>query len=334
MNEEAMLKQRGPGWRRLHELTSMAGHSFKRLTKPELEEFVRLYRQTCADLAYLTTRSSNESVVTYLNEIVGKAYSQLYREPYTPWSKRVRAAIIAGAVTVRRRRWAVFAAIGVFFAAAFVSSGLLTYSDDFREFYIPQDAGSRANFEHWKSGEFDPRTEEESSMMTAFYASNNPKVSIVTNAVGAVSFGIITCMMLWFNGTMLGALGFEMLGVGKLGFLLSSILPHGVTEIGGIFMAGAGGLIMGAALIRPGSRTRGQALREAGKDAFVLVMLSIVMTLLAAPIEGFFSFDPRIPQWAKILVAVATLGAWLFYFVGYGRSEDVPLVQKPEGLVW
>lgn len=321
MNEEAILNQRGPGWRRLQELTSKAGHSFKKLDKSELEEFVRLYRQTSADLAYLTTRSSNESVVAYLNDVVGRAYSQLYREPYRAWTKRIPEAILAGAQTVRRCKWAVFVSIGIFLGASFISAGLLSYSDDFREFYLPE--STKQLHEGWKSGEFDARTDDQSSAMTAFYAGNNPKVAIMTNAFGAVSFGVITCMLLWMNGLMLGALAFDMMSVGKLGFLLSSIMPHGVTEIGGIFMAGAGGLVMGAALIRPGNRTRGEALRIAGKDAFVLVILSIVMTLLAAPIEGFFSFDPRIPQWSKVMVGAITLGAWLFYFVGYGRSGEV-----------
>lgn len=332
MNEEAMLKQRGAGWKRLHELSTKAGHTFKRLTPRELEEFVRLYRQTSADLAYLTTRSSNESVVTYLNEIVGRAYSQLYREPYRPWVQRLGDAVAAGAITVRRRRWAVFASIGIFLLGAVVSSGLLAYSDEFRDFYVPDD-GTRSLFEHWKSAEFDPRTEDESSMMTAFYASHNPRVAILTNAAGAVSFGLVTTFLLWTNGIMLGALGFEMFGVGKLGFLLSSILPHGVTEMGGIFMAGAGGLLMGCALIRPGNRSRAIALREAGKDAFVFVLLSILMTLLAAPIEGFFSFDPRVPQWSKVLVAAVTFVAWMLYFGTYARGQENASIEGAEGPV-
>lgn len=328
MNEETMLKQRGPAWRRLQELTGKAGHSFKRLTDDELEEFVRLYRQTSADLAFLTTHSSNESVVQYLNSVVGRAYSQLYREQYVPWGRRIADGMLAATETVRRRKWYFFVAVGLFFVAAFVSAGLLSYSDEFRAFYIPPEM--EEGFEGWKSGQFDQRTGGESVLMTGLYAGHNPTVSIMANAVSTVSFGILTVMIVWMNGAIMGALAFEMATVGRLDHLIVSIAPHGVTELGGIFMAAAGGFVLAAALIRPGRRSRGEALRIAGKDAFVLVVLSIVMTLLAAPIEGFLSFDPRIPDWVKAGVGVLTLAGWTAFFVGYGRNRESRSVEGSE----
>ena len=226
------------------------------------------------------------------------------------------------------RKWYVLVAVVLFFAAAFVSAGLLSYSDDFRAFYIP--AGAEENFEAWKSGEFDQRTGGEGVFMTGLYAGHNPTVAILANAVSTVSFGILTVVMMWTNGAIMGALAFEMAGVGKLGHLIVSIAPHGVTELGGIFMAGAGGFVLAAALIRPGRRSRGEALRIAGKDAFVLVVLSIVMTLLAAPIEGFLSFDPRIPDWIKAGVGLLTLAAWTAFFVGYGQNREPRSVEGSE----
>jgi uncharacterized membrane protein SpoIIM required for sporulation len=321
VNEEAILRTRGPQWRRLQELTAKAGQSFRRLTDEELEEFVRLYRQASADLAFLTTRSSNASVVAYLNEVVGRAYSYLYREPYKPWGRRIADSLETAAETVRRRRWAVLGTVGVFFLAALFAAGLLGYSDEFRQFYIPQ-GEMGGNFDQWKSGKFPERTDSTNALMMFFYATNNPLVSIITNAFGVVTLGVTTLVLIWQNGTMLGALGFEMAGVGRLDFLLSSVGPHGVTEIGGIFMAGAGGLVLAGALINPGRRSRGEALRLAGKDAFVLVVLSVLMTLLAAPIEGYFSFDPNIPGWLKTSVALFTLVGWLAFFAGYGRKRD------------
>jgi uncharacterized membrane protein SpoIIM required for sporulation len=328
LNEETILRTRGPHWRRLQELTAKAGHTFRKLSDEELEEFVRLYRQSSADLAFLTTHSSNESVVSYLNEVVGRAYSGLYREPYKPWGQRLVESLEAAADTVRRRRWAVLLSIGLFLAAAITTSGLLAYSDDFRAFYIPSGPMGEV-FESWKSGRFDQRTDAQSAGMMFFYASNNPFVSIVANASSVVSFGVLTVVMMWQNGSMLGALGYEMSTVGKLDHLLSSVGPHGVTEMGGIFMAGAGGFVLASALIRPGRRSRAEALRVAGRDAFVLVVLSIVMTLLAAPIEGFFSFDPRIPGWLKTSVALFTLFGWLAFFIGFGRKRSVQGPESP-----
>lgn len=329
MNEETILSQRGADWKRLDDLTRKAGHRFGHLSDDELEEFVRLYRQTSADLAYLTTHSSNESVVQYLNAVVGQAYSQLYREPYRPWGQKFVEALTATAETVRRRRRSLYLAIAVFFAGVFTASGLLTASNDFRPFYIPQDPQMQEVFESWKSGQHDQRTGGEGVMMTSFYASNNPRVSIVTNALSLVSFGTFTTYIVWQNGTLMGALGHEVATVGQLGFLVVSIVPHGVTEMGGIFMAAAGGFVLAGALILPGRRSRAEALRIAGKDAFVFAVLSILMTLMAAPIEGFFSFDPRIPWWMKAAVGLLTLVGWVAFFAFYGNKRLVQSAKEP-----
>ena len=158
--------------------------------------------------------------------------------------------------------------------------------------------------------------------MSFFYATNNPLVSLMMAALSLVSVGILGVSMMWANGAMMGALLHEVATVGQAGFLIISVLPHGVTEIGGIFMAGAAGFVMAGAIINPGRDSRAEALRKAGKDGFVLVILSLVMTLLAAPIEGFFSFDPRVPDWAKIAVGAVTLFGWLVFFRLYGRDKS------------
>lgn len=329
MNEEAILRARGANWRRLQELTYKAGGSFRKLTDEELEEFLRLYRQASADLAFLTTRSSNQSVVAYLNEVVGRAYSQLYREPYKPWGQRIVEALETAAQTVRRRRWALFVAIAIFFGAAFTSSALLAYSDDFRAFYVPQGGPMGDAFEAWKSGRHEERTDSANALMMVFYMSNNPFVSILTHAFSVVTFGLLSVVIVWQNGALLGALGFETAGAGTLDFMLSSIAPHGVTELGGIFMAAAGGFVLAWALINPGRKSRGEALRVAGRDAYVFALLGIAMMLLAAPIEGFFSFDPRIPGWLKLVVAGFTLFGWLAFFIGFGRKKEAAATSAP-----
>ena len=328
INEEAILNQRGPQWRRLEELTKKAGQSFKRLSDRELEEFVRLYRQTSADLAYLTTHSSNQSIVWYLNEIVAMAYSQLYREPYKPWREKILEALKIAAETVRRRRWSIYFSIALFFAAMLTAGGLMQYSSEYRQFYVP--AAYEGNFDSWKSGQHVAREGGEGVLMTAFYATNNPFVDIVNHAYSVVSFGVYTVVIVWQNGTILGALSQDMASVGKLDFLIISISPHGVSEMGGLFMSSAGGFILGWALIMPGRRSRAEALRIAGKDAFVLIILALLMTFIAAPIEGFLSFDPAVPDAVKIGIALSTLAGWLVYFVSYGRDRDS--VQSAEHL--
>jgi len=308
-NEEAMLARSSQAWSRLDELCSKADASFRNLTGDEIVEFVRLYRQSSADLAFLMTHSSNADVVHYLNAIVGRAYATLYRTPKKPFWENVWGYFALAAQTVRRRRRPVYLAMGIFFLAAFSVAAILNIDAGSREYFVPNEWA--ATFEHWKSGQHQERSGEENMAAFGMYATNNPMVAIMTNALSAASFGIFTVYSMWSNGALIGALGAETASVGQLGFLLVSILPHGISEIGGFFIAAGAGFVMAGALIKPGRRSRGEAVRIASKDALVMLMISLLMIFLAAPIEGYFSFNPAVPDIAKLLFAALALTAWL-----------------------
>jgi uncharacterized membrane protein SpoIIM required for sporulation len=232
----------------------------------------------------------------------------------------LREAVALSAQVVRKQAWAVFLAAALFFGGAMATGAIMSGRPDLRSFFVPSEM--EPLFESWKSGKFDKRQGGESIAMTAFYASNNPRVGIIAHSLGVATFGVMTAYITWTNGVLLGSLGHEMASVGKLGFLLTSILPHGVSEIGGLFVSGAGGFVLGWALLRPGRLTRGEAVRRAGRDALVLLLTGLVMILMAAPIEGFFSFNPAVPQAAKLAFGLATLAAWAVFFAGYARTEE------------
>jgi uncharacterized membrane protein SpoIIM required for sporulation len=114
----------------------------------------------------------------------------------------------------------------------------------------------------------------------------------------------------------------EMSKVHKLPFLLVSILPHGITEMSGAAIAAAAGLLLGWALIDPGRRSRADSLRAVGPDAGVLLLIGVALTLMAAPIEGFFSFNPAVPHYARVIVTLVTLFGWLAFWSGFGRTPE------------
>jgi uncharacterized membrane protein SpoIIM required for sporulation len=155
---------------------------------------------------------------------------------------------------------------------------------------------------------------------------NNPRQAVMSGAVAASTFGVGTAGILYMNGALFGALAYEVNRVGLLGHLIVSVSPHGVTEISGLVISGAAGLVMGYALINPGRRKRGAALKSAGKDALVLLVTGTMMMFIAAPIEGFFSFNPKMPVPAKIAFAAASAVAWAMFWLlmGRNRSEEDP----------
>ena len=320
MNEQVFVDRSELDWKRLADLCDRAEFSANTLSGDEFREFVRLYRRASKDLSFARTRSNNLQLIDFLNDLVGRAFGILYRRPKKAWWASL-GDIVAETANVVRRRWAYVAfCIFIFFGSGIGAAVLMDVVPATRDYFVPSEMES--SFEEWKAGEFTEKSVSASSVMTGFYASNNPRVAVITGAVGAGSFGFISLYMLVTNGALLGVLAHEVAPVGRLDYLLTSILPHGVPEISGIFFTGAAGLLFGAALFNPGQRTRGDALREVGKDGLYLLALGVVCMFIAAPIEGFFSFDARFSQTTKLVVGLTELVAWCLFWGFYGRDRN------------
>ncbi|MCB0825350.1 MAG: stage II sporulation protein M [Armatimonadetes bacterium] len=319
-NEEAFLNRRVQSWKRLEELNRRANAGVKLLTGTELVEYVRLYRQTSGDLAYMQSHSSNSDVVEYLNVIVGNAYGVLYRKSKRKMTAWLPDALYAAAYSVRKFAWSFWLSTTIFVLAAVFAYGVLKTKPTLTHHFVPP--GFEGSFEQWKKGEHEARNADEGIAATGFYATNNPMVGIRTVGMTAVTGGAMGAYLLWFNGAMIGALTAEVEKTGQVYFLYSSIGPHGVSEIGGILLTGAAGFVMGFALISPGNRRRVDALKDAGKASFPMYMVALVMIFIAAPIEGFFSFNPAIPQSVKVVATLVGITAWTSFFMFYGRDRD------------
>jgi uncharacterized membrane protein SpoIIM required for sporulation len=320
MNEVTFVEKREKDWRRLTLLSDKADTSPSNLSREELQEFVRLYRSTSGDLALVRTQSSNLQLIDFLNDLVGRAYMALYRPKRGSFWKACGAAVTAYASTVRKLRVFVYISLIVFFLGAFGSYGLMTANPELRAFFVPPQL-ERA-YSDWKYGTMQEQGGLEGIMATSFYSANNPLVAIRTGARAVGTLGILGIESLWETGAMVGSLAYETAEVNRLGYLLIRITPHGVTEISGLIFAASGGLSMGWALVSPGRRKRGEALLAAAKDGLIVYIGGVFLMFIAAPIEGFFSFNPRVPEVAKIIFASVSLAAWLTFYIGYGKQND------------
>jgi len=324
MNEEAFVKNRTERWNRLIQLTLKVEGQTRNLSEPEFEEFIQLYRSTCADLALARTQSENLELSRYLDSICGRAYSMLYRRPGIRLGNAIQRALIDTAQTFRRRFAFFLASLGVFLIAVFYNILVLSTRPDLHDLIVdPHSPMYGENLEQWKKGRFNPRTLDESGLITAGYASHNPRVALYTATLSASTFGVGTCQLIWLNGEVMGVYCYEMSKVGKLSYFLTSVAPHGASELTGAIVSGSAGFVMAWAVISPGRRTRGQALKAAGVDAFRLTVLSMVMMFIAAPFEGYLSFNPNIPVAIKLAVFGIMATFWILYFYGYGRNVEL-----------
>ena len=324
MNEMAFVQKREPDWQALTRMCDRADLSPTKLQPDEFHEFIRLYRRVSTDLATVRTRSNNVQLISFLNDLVGRTYGILYRSPKRGFGEVLHNALATSAQTVRRSKFFILTSFLLFVASYGLTFLVMSTVPSSHNVFVPP--AQKELFESWKSGKFEERGFEDSTQMTGFYMSNNPTVSIMAAGIAASTFGLGTVAMLYQNGAMLGALGHEMASVGKLPHLFLSIAPHGVTEMSGMIISASAGLILGWALINPGRRKRGDSLKAAGRDAIVLLVTSWIMMFIAAPIEGFFSFNPRVPDIARIAFALLSATAWGIFWIYFGKSSrsEVP----------
>ena len=87
-------------------------------------------------------------------------------------------------------------------------------------------------------------------------------------------------------------------------------------------MAGASGLMIGYALLRPGLLSRKNALVQATQQAVKLLLGSAPLLVIAGLIEGFISPSDTIPAAIKIAMGVGS-GVLLYaYLVLVGLQPD------------
>ncbi len=321
MNEVSFVERRNADWQKLTLLSDKAEYGIRQLTNAEFQDFVRTYRRVVADLAAARTQSSNSELIVFLNDLVARAYTVLYKAPRKGFWKGLQGGIENSARTVRKLKWFVAASAGIFLLSILFAYTALKINPKTLDAIVPPGM-MRSAFDEWKTGKFEKKKLTESLAMTNFYAANNPTVALQTGATSAGTFGISTAYSLYQNGLLMGALAHELEPHGRVGYLILNVSPHGVTEISGIIIAGAAGLYIGWSILIPGRRKRGEALAQAAKDGIVVLVTGVMMMYLAAPIEGFFSFNASIPDWLKATFAVTSAIAWFFFWFGVGRNEE------------
>jgi uncharacterized membrane protein SpoIIM required for sporulation len=156
-------------------------------------------------------------------------------------------------------------------------------------------------------------------VMFGFYIRNNIGVAFQCFA-GGLFAGLGSLFFLAFNGAYSGAIGGYLTQKGLGETFYSFVVTHAAFELTAIVLSGAAGLRLGHALLAPGRLTRQQALVVAAKESAVIIYGVMVLLLVAAGIEAFWSSAKWIPPAMKYGVAALCWTAVIAYFTLQGRS--------------
>lgn len=297
-----------PTWTELELLLDqLASETNRQLSLAEAQRFHFLYQKVSADLGRVSTFASEPAIRRYLESLVARSYAEINETRGRDRTWRPFHWFFIEFPTVFRRHVRAFwlsimiSVLGVLFGGTAV-----LFDDEAKAAIVP------GGFEHVLKDPAQRVAEEESAATDegdahrATFAGalmrNNITVSIRALAFG-MTWGVLTVLVLLYNGIILGQVVFDYVNAGQGVFLAAWLLPHGSIELPAIFIAGQGGLILARAMIGRGDRAPlGARLRAVSKDVMTIIGGVAVMLVWAGIVESYMSqhHEPRLPYWIKI----------------------------------
>ena len=317
----AIVTTRSPRWIAFaSRLANAQRRGLKALGEKGVREFVEEYRALTNDLAKLRTAAHGEASdeLFYLGRLVAGGHNLLYRDRRNTFVEILRFVAFDVPTEVRRSvRPIALAAAFLFVPAAISYTAVLRHPDVAPTFIPPQmlDRAEEGVIRARQGTGYIPDPQVFRPVMASRIIANNVQVTFAAFAFG-ITAGIGTLVLLLLNGISLGGVFGLYASKGILPLLVAFVAPHGVLELTAICISAGAGLLIAAALLIPGDRTRRRALVENSQRAMRLIAASTLLLIVAGSLEGMVSPIPNWPLWLKLAVSAATLLLLVAYLRG------------------
>jgi len=303
-----------------------------RLKGAELASFASRYRRLCHFHALAKDRHYSSHLVDKLGDLVVRGHQQLYRRKQ-PFLQQFTRFIVAGFPRlVREQQGYIWWATALLYIPGLLMFLAILWQPDL--VYTVTAPEQVSNFESM----YDPqnrtlgsaRESDTNVQMFGFYISNNISVSFRTFASG-ILFGVGSIFFLVYNGLLMGAVAGHLTNAEFTQTFFSFVIGHGSFELTAIAISGAAGLKLGYSLLAPGNLTRKESLKRASTIAIQLVYGVIVMLVIAAFLEAFWSSNNILMPWQKYLVGGFLWALVISYLVFSGRRRQGEAADKKPG---
>lgn len=316
-------KERERDWRSLEDMVNRAssGRGLHTLTADEAERFPALYRATLSALSVARDTAMDRQLVRYLEGLCKRAHLLLYGSPAPSRFAFVRAVGSAMPRNVRAMIGEILLAAAVFFLGGVIAYVLVMQDSNWFHAFIDPAYASGRDPEASRQALLDAiYTDSDGSGLSVFAAwlfTHNARIGMTAFALGFAA-GIPTALLLFTNGTVLGAFVALHHQRDLLVPILGWLLPHGVPEILAVILCGAAGFHVGRGVVLPGDKTLARALAERGKSAAMVVGVAVLLFFYAGGVEGIFRQTVNDDN-ARFLFASFN-AVWIFGWLALGGS--------------
>ena len=279
-----------------------------------------LYRRACEHLALARARSYPRYLLDRLEKLTSDAHQVIYQRREFGLARIKRAALYDFPRAVRAHAGYVWLSTVLFMVPTLLVGWLVYQNPDLILSVV--DADTAAQFEEMYSDSATSigatRDANTDWTMFGYYIRNNIGISFQCFA-GGIFAGVGSIFFIIFNGVFGGAVAGYLTARGLSSTFYSFVVTHSAFELTAIILSGAAGLRLGHSLLAPGRNTRMQSLVLAARESMVIVYGFVVMLLIAAAIEAFWSSQRWIPLPMKYSVAAVCWIGVLAYFTLQGR---------------
>ncbi len=310
MREVAFIKQNKEKWLQFENAIQQKTHN-------DPDELAELYLHLINDLAYAQTYYKKSKLVIYLNDLVVKVYQKIYKTKRENSNAFINFFKTEVPLLVYSYRRYIFYAFVLFIISVLIGVISAMREESFVRLILGNTYVNQTLVNIEKG---DPVAVYASASNWGSFIGitfNNIKVGL-TGYVYGVTGGIGTAYVLLQNGIMLGAFQYFFAQHGVFWQSVKGIWLHGSMEIFAIVIEGAAGLILGASILFPGTRSRLSSFKQGMRDSLKIVISTFPFTIAAAFIEGYISrYAKEMPHFLAIIIILGTLSFISFYYMIY-----------------
>ena len=308
----AWLEKRIPAWRELESLFKTRDR--KSTDTGEPRKIISGFHMLVSDLSLARQAIPGSRIHNWLESLFLRGHQLIFRAPGNTLLRIRDIVAFESPALIRDMSNLLLYTIVLFIGAILCGWLMISVFPDLTTLFASTEMINRVQSgELWTDGLLNIMP---SSLLSLSLMTNNITVSIFAFSLGAF-YGLGTLYIITLNGLMLGGVFAFTAQYGLNGELLKFIIAHGVVELSVICIAGAMGLNLGEALLRPGTRTRQQAFRKATSDAGKVLVVALPFLVVAGLIEGYISPDPQFELSFRIVVGITSgLIFWLLLIFG------------------